>query len=220
MLTVIVPVLTLIPFSPTVIVSPSAFTLTLPIASFNCFTLTASVSALPAATLVILLPPLFKPSLERTTLPAVTLPALPSIATGLSPPTVTTPFGPKDTLPAPSPSPAIDFIPFNSGFTLIPSLPTVIVSPSALTVILLSLPTSKPLPMFTLYFTVDVFPSALSTVAVVPTPFTKFTVSYGFTRSTAVPLPCKFQPAFSTSPTVAALFGLTSFLPVPIVGAA
>ena len=90
-------------------------TVDLPSSSFNCFTLTASVSFSPALTLVIVLLPLSKPSLERTTSPAVTLPSLPSIATGLSPPTVTTPFGPKDTLPAPSPSPVIDLIPFNSG---------------------------------------------------------------------------------------------------------
>ena len=35
----------------------------------------------------------------------------------------------------------------------------------------------KPLPRFTLYFTVDVLPSMLSTVAVVPSPLMKFTVS-------------------------------------------
>ena len=67
----------------------------------------------------------------------------------------------------------------------------------------------KPLPRFTLYFTVDVFPSVLSTVAVVPSPLMKFTVSYGFTKSFSVPLFCKFQPACNTSPTVAALFGFT-----------
>ena len=43
------------------------------------------------------------------------------------------------------------------------------------------------------------------TTAVVFAPFTKFTVSYGFTKSFAVPLFCKFQPAFNTSDTVAAL---------------
>ena len=37
-------------------------------------------------------------------------------------------------------------------------------------------------------------------------PSLKFTVSYGFTKSTAFPFPCKFHPAFNTSPTVAALF--------------
>ena len=31
---------------------------------------------------------------------------------------------------------------------------------------------------------------------------------------------CKFQPAFNTSPTVAALFGFTSLAPLPNVGAA
>ena len=60
-----------------------------------------------------------------------------------------------------------------------------------------------------LYFTVDVFVSVLVTLTVVPSPSTKFTVSYGFTKSTAVLLPCKFQPACNTSPTVAALFGFT-----------
>ena len=49
-------------------------------------------------------------------------------------------------------------------------------------------------------------PSAdVVTTAVVFAPFTKFTVSYGFTKSRASPLFCKFQPAFNTSDTVAAL---------------
>ena len=43
------------------------------------------------------------------------------------------------------------------------------------------------------------------TTATVLPPFTKFTVSYGFTKSRAAPLFCKFQPAFNTSETVAAL---------------
>ena len=71
----------------------------------------------------------------------------------------------------------------------------------------------KPLPRFTLYFTVDILPSVLATVAVVPSPSMKFTVSYAFTKSTSVPLPCKFQPAFNTSDTVAALFGLIYLSP-------
>ena len=54
--------------------------------------------------------------------------------------------------------------------------------------------------------------SDVDTTAVVLPPFTKFTVSNGFTKSFATPLPCKFQPAFNTSDTVAALlpmyFGL------------
>ena len=61
----------------------------------------------------------------------------------------------------------------------------------------------------TLYVTLLVLPSTVDTTAVVCKPFTKFTVSYGFTKSTAVPLPCKFHPAFNTSPTVAALLGFT-----------
>ena len=62
----------------------------------------------------------------------------------------------------------------------------------------------------TLYVTSLVVPSAdVVTTAVVLAPFTKFTVSYGFTKSFAVPLFCKFQPAFNTSPTVAALLGFT-----------
>ena len=64
----------------------------------------------------------------------------------------------------------------------------------------------RPVPSFTSYFTVDTLLSFVSTTAVVPSPSIKFTVSYGFTRSFAVPLFCKFQPAFNTSPTVAALF--------------
>ena len=48
-------------------------------------------------------------------------------------------------------------------------------------------------------------PSRVVTTAVVPRPFTKFTVSYGFTKSRDSPLFCKFQPAFNTSDTVAAL---------------
>ena len=80
---------------------------------------------------------------------------------------------------------------------------------AALTAILLLASFSKPSPRFTLYFTVDVLPSVLSTVAVVPSPLIKFTVSYGFTKSTAALLPCRFQPAFNTSPTVAAFVGFT-----------
>ena len=69
----------------------------------------------------------------------------------------------------------------------------------------------------TLYVTLLVLPSTVDTTAVVFKPFTKFTVSYGFTKSTAVPLPCKFQPAFNTSPTVAALFGLIYWSPALFV---
>ena len=58
----------------------------------------------------------------------------------------------------------------------LPSSPTVMVSPSVLTVTLLSL-TSKPLPTATSYFTVVVLPAVLVTVAVVPVPFAKLTVS-------------------------------------------
>ena len=47
--------------------------------------------------------------------------------------------------------------------------------------------------------------SAVSTTATVPLPLMKFTVSYGFTKSRASPLFCRFQPAFNTSETVAAL---------------
>ena len=71
----------------------------------------------------------------------------------------------------------------------------------------------------TLYVTLLVVPSSLVvTTAVVLAPFTKFTVSYGFTKSRASPLFCKFQPAFNTSDTVAALlpanlgFGFPSFV--------
>ena len=72
----------------------------------------------------------------------------------------------------------------------------------------------------TLYVTLLVLPSTVDTTAVVFTPFTKFTVSYGFTKSTAEPLPCKFQPAFNTSPTVAAFAGFTWLADVPNDGAA
>ena len=63
--------------------------------------------------------------------------------------------------------------------------------------------TGKPV---TLYVTLLVIPSSdVVTTAVVFKPLIKFTVSYGFTKSFAVPLFCKFQPAFNTSDTVAAL---------------
>ena len=91
---------------------------------------------------------------------------------------------------------------------------------AGVTVILLSVVFSKPLPRFTLYFTVDVLPSfVVATATEVPSPSMKFTVSYGFTKSFATPFSCKFQPAFNTSPTVAALFLFTSSAPVPNVGA-
>ena len=63
--------------------------------------------------------------------------------------------------------------------------------------------TGKPV---TLYVTLLVVPSSdVVTTAVVFNPLIKFTVSYGFTKSFAAPLFCKFQPAFNTSETVAAL---------------
>ena len=65
-------------------------------------------------------------------------------------------------------------------------------------------------PASTSNFTVLLVASpAVSTTATVPLPLIKFTVSYGFTKSRAAPLFCKFQPAFNTSPTVAALLGFT-----------
>ena len=65
---------------------------------------------------------------------------------------------------------------------------------------------TEPLAAFTLNVTsLAVLPSRVVTTAVVPRPFTKFTVSYGFTKSRDSPLFCKFQPAFNTSDTVAAL---------------
>ena len=73
------------------------------------------------------------------------------------------------------------FVVFNDlspGLTLTPSVPTVKDLSAAPTVILLVASSFfKPSPRFTLYFTVDVLPSVLSTVAVVPSPLTKFTVS-------------------------------------------
>ena len=52
-----------------------------------------------------------------------------------------------------------------------------------------------------------VVPSVELTTVVLP-PSAKFTVSYGFTKSKAVPLVCKFQPACNTSDIVAALLPL------------
>ena len=107
-----------------------------------------------------------------------------------------------------------------SVLTLTPSLFTSNDLSAGVTVILLSVVFSKPLPRFTLYFTVDVLPSfVVATATEVPSPSMKFTVSYGFTKSFATPFSCKFQPAFNTSPTVAALFLFTSSAPVPNVGA-
>ena len=72
----------------------------------------------------------------------------------------------------------------------------------------------------TLYVTLATVPFLLTvTFAVVPAPFTKFTVSYGFTKSLALLFSCKFQPAFNTSPTVAALFTLTLSASIPKTGA-
>ena len=93
-------------------------------------------------------------------------------------------------------SPALTFKPasvtskdLSAGLTLTPLVSTVKDLSAAFTVILLLLSLSSPLPRFTLYFTVDVLPSALSTATDVPSPLTKFTVSYGFTKSTALPSP-------------------------------
>ena len=72
----------------------------------------------------------------------------------------------------------------------------------------------------TLYVTLLIVPSSdVVTTAVVFAPLMKFTVSYGFTKSLASPLFCKFQPAFNTSDTVAALFAFTWLASVPNVGA-
>ena len=61
----------------------------------------------------------------------------------------------------------------------------------------------------TLYVTSLDLPSLdVVTTAVVLAPSTKLTVSYGFTKSRASPLFFKFQPAFNTSPTVAALLAI------------
>ena len=96
-----------------------------------------------------------------------------------------------------------------SVLTFTPSLFTSKDLSAAFTVILLSV-VFKPLPKLTLYLTVDVLFSVVSTTAVVPLPSAKFTVSYGFTKSFSSLLFCKFQPAFNTSPTVAALFLIPS----------
>ena len=77
--------------------------------------------------------------------------------------------------------------------------PVVTFTPSSSTV-------TERLAAFTLKVTsLVVLPSRVVTTAVVPRPLMKFTVSYGFTKSRASPLFCRFQPACSTSPTVAAL---------------
>ena len=59
----------------------------------------------------------------------------------------------------------------------------------------------------TLTWILLVVPSVELTTVVLP-PSAKFTVSYGFTKSKAVPFVCKFHPAFNTSDTVAALLPL------------
>ena len=51
--------------------------------------------------------------------------------------------------------------------------------------------------------------SVVVILTVVPVPFMKLTVLYGVTRSLAVPFSCRFQPAFNTSPNVAALVVFT-----------
>ena len=72
---------------------------------------------------------------------------------------------------------SVVFNDLSPGLTLTPSAPTVKDLSVAFTVIVLLASFSKPLPRFTLYVTVDVLPSLLSTVAVVPIPLMKFTVS-------------------------------------------
>ena len=101
-----------------------------------------------------------------------------------------------------------------SVFAFTPSVPTVKDFSSAFTVISLVVSSfCKPLPRFTSYLIVEVERSAsVFTTTVVPLPSTKFTVSYGFTKSFATPFSCKFQPACNTSPTVAALFLIPSTL--------
>ena len=60
-----------------------------------------------------------------------------------------------------------------------------------------------------------VTPSLLSTLATVPWPLAKLTVSPWVTKSFATPLPCTVKPALSTSLTVAALLP-----PLPLVRSA
>ena len=102
---------------------PSASTV---LASFNCFTLTASVSAVPSATLTILLPPLSNPVFVNLTSVVGVVPAagvgalivIPSLFTLVSP-TVKEPVSDKSTslfklyLTTPSlPISAVVFVPF------------------------------------------------------------------------------------------------------------
>ena len=90
--------------------------------------------------------------------------------------------------------------------------------PATLPVALPSLVSAVITPVSTSTFTRLSAPS-VSMLTVVPLPFTKFTASYALTKSTALPLPFRFQPLFKMSPTVAALFAFTLPSAVPIVGA-
>ena len=157
-------------------VPPSALAFNVKAALFTAFTTESTVAILPAS-----------PSVTFT------VPRLVPVVTGsISPVTTVNPL-----------SSVVIVVP--SVLTLTPFLFTSNDLSAGFTVILLSLVLSKPLPKLTLYFTVDVVLS-VSTTAVVPLPSSKFTVSYGFTKSLSSLLFCKFQPACNTSPTVAALF--------------
>ena len=96
------------------------------------------------------------------------LTTLPTVATLFSSPFL------ASTVPALSPVITLLIAPV---LTFTPFLSTTNEVSAAFTLILLLASFSNPLPRFTLYFTVDVLPSALSTVAIVPSPLMKFTVS-------------------------------------------
>ena len=195
-MSIVLPALMSSPFAFTVLfpflVPPSALAFNVKAALFTAFTTESTVAILSSS-----------PSVTFT------VPGLSPVVTGsISPVTTFNPLFSSVVIVVPS------------VLTFTPSLFTSKDLSAGFTEIVFSVSSFfKPLPRFTLYFTVDVVAFVVDTATEVPSPSMKFTVSYGFTKSFATPFSCKFQPASNTSPTVAALFLFTWSLPVPNVGA-
>ena len=179
---------------PVFLVPPLALAFNVNAALFTAFTTESTVAILPVSPSFTFTVPGLAPVVTDSMSPVFTFKPFSSVVKVLSPALT---FKPA----------SVTSKDLSAGLTLTPLVSTVKDLSAAFTVILLLLSLSSPLPRFTLYFTVDVLPSVLSTVAFVPSPSIKLILSYAFTKSTPAPLPCKFQPAFITSDTVAALLG-------------
>ena len=163
------------------LVPPLALAFNVKAALFTALTTESTVATLPVSPSFTFTVPGLAPVVTDSISPVFTFKPFSSVVNVLSPALTFKPASvtSKDLSAVLTVKPAsVVFNDLSPGFTLTPSVPTVKDLSAAVTVILLVASSFfKPSPRFTLYFTVDVLPSALSTVAVVPSPLTKFTVS-------------------------------------------